>query len=219
MCTAITKICFLDALMLLATFNDTSVMYFRLTMYMWRHINLHVTEYGFTNNQAHWPLTGRVYDSALPLQQTRGHLFYGPSERSGPSFLQRSSTLWLKDGTQGLQAESDLFLFWVRSLSFLSPTGLPGTLSLLVVCSSVCLSVRSSRFSFPNFSLSSFKILTWNLVYEFVRSLSYSLKPRRERRSFSMCQRTTKNLYLAIPSLGIIEHTIWPMPLWFLENG
>ena len=43
-----------------------------------------------------------------------------------------------------------------------------GTLSLLAVRLSVCLPVCPSHFSFPDFSLSSFEILTLNLVYEFV---------------------------------------------------
>ena len=56
---------------------------------------------------------------------------------------------------------------------FLVPYRLAGgTLSLLAVClsvrPSVCLSVCPSHFGFPAFSLPSFKILTWNLIYEFV---------------------------------------------------
>ena len=43
-----------------------------------------------------------------------------------------------------------------------------GTINLLAVCPSVCLSVRLSHFSFPEFSLQSFEILTWNVVYECV---------------------------------------------------
>ena len=47
-----------------------------------------------------------------------------------------------------------------------------GTLSLLAVCPSVSQSVPPSvwpsHFSFPDFSLQSLQILTWNLAYEFV---------------------------------------------------
>ena len=55
----------------------------------------------------------------------------------------------------------------VPALCLLVPYQLTGeTISLLAV--SVHPSVCPSHFSFPDFSMSSFDILTWNLVYEFV---------------------------------------------------
>ena len=60
----------------------------------------------------------------------------------------------------------------LKNLTFISPLPAYGGGGLLVcslsVCLSVCQSVCPSHFHFPDFSLPSFEILTWNLVYEFV---------------------------------------------------
>ena len=66
---------------------------------------------------------------------------------------------------------------------FLVPYQLAGgTLSLLAVCQSVrpsvCLSVSLSHFSFPDFSLLSFEILTSNLVYELVDTIQIKFEFR-----------------------------------------